>query len=83
MAGNGADKIALKSKRLSRMRANRAISLMRLRPNGGKAAAKPGGETGLFGLISIRLKYLLVILANLSVLRNRCDELAAKFGHRN
>jgi hypothetical protein len=56
---------------------------MRLRPNGGKAAAKLRRETRVFELISIKLKYLHVILANLSVLRNRCGELAAKRGHRN
>jgi hypothetical protein len=32
----------------------------------------------LFQLISIKLKYLHVIHANLSFLRKRCDELAAK-----
>jgi hypothetical protein len=65
------------------MRADSAISLTRLRPNGGKAAAKLRREARLFELISIKLKYLHVILANLSVLRNRCGELAAKRGHRN
>jgi hypothetical protein len=45
----------------------------------GKTAA--GNQS--FELISIKLKYLHVILANLSVLRNRCGELAAKRGHRN
>jgi hypothetical protein len=55
-----------------------AISLMRLRPNGGKARAKARQESRLFDLISIKLKYLHVILANLSVLRQRCDEPRAK-----
>jgi hypothetical protein len=40
------------------MCADRAISLTRLRPNGGKAAAKLRRETKVFGLISIKLKYL-------------------------
>jgi hypothetical protein len=60
------------------MRADCAISLTRLRPNGGKARAKLRRDAGLFELISIKLKYLHLILANLSVLRKRCDELAAK-----
>jgi hypothetical protein len=50
-------------------------------------AAEWWGKTGagrrLFDLISIKLKYLHVIVANLSVLRKRCDELVAKFGYRN
>jgi hypothetical protein len=65
------------------MCADSAISLMRMRSNGGRAAAKLRRDAGLFELISIKLKYLHVILADLSVLRNRCDELAAKWGHRN
>jgi hypothetical protein len=44
----------------------------------GKTAA--GGQ--VFELISIKLKYLHVILANLSVLRNRCGEPGAKSRHR-
>jgi hypothetical protein len=56
---------------------------MRLRPNGGQAAAKLRRETRLFELISIKLNYLHVMLANLSVLRQRCDEPKAKWGHRN
>jgi hypothetical protein len=60
------------------MRADRAIPLMRLRPNGGKATAKLRREARLFELISIKLKYLQVILASLSVLRKRCGEPAAK-----
>jgi hypothetical protein len=50
--------------------------------NGGVAAAKLGREAGLFGLISIRLNYLHVIFAHLSVLRYRCDEPAAKWWHQ-
>jgi hypothetical protein len=58
-----------------------AISLMRLRPNGGKAAAELRQNARPFELFFIKLKYLHVIRANLSVLRKRCDELAAKWGH--
>jgi hypothetical protein len=76
-----ADKIALKQKRLKWMPADRAISLMRLRPNGGQAAAKSGQETELFDLISIRLKHLYVVPANLSGLRRRCDEPEANWWH--
>jgi hypothetical protein len=47
-ASQAADKIALKLKRLSCMPADLAISLTRMRPNGGQARAKPWQETGLF-----------------------------------
>jgi hypothetical protein len=56
---------------------------MRLRPNGGQATAKLRQETRLFDLISIKLKYLHVMFANLSVLRQRCGEPRAKWRHRN
>jgi hypothetical protein len=56
--------------------------LIRLRPNGDQATAKPRHETGLFGLISIPLKHLWIVLANLSALRQRCDEPRAKWRHR-
>jgi hypothetical protein len=39
---------------------------------------KSEAENRVFRLISIKLKYLHVILANLSVLRRRCDEPRAK-----
>jgi hypothetical protein len=76
--GNAADKIPLQPKHLRRMPVDCAISLMRMRPNGGKARAKLRRDARLFELISIKLKYLHVILASLSALRKRCDELAAK-----
>jgi hypothetical protein len=78
---NAADKISLQGKRLRRMRVDCAISLMRMRPNGGKATAKLRRDAKLFELISIKLKHLHLIRGNLSVVRNRCDELAAKSGH--
>jgi hypothetical protein len=56
---------------------------MRLRQNGGQATAKLRQETRLFNLISSKLKYLHVMFANLSGLRQRCDEPRAKWGHRN
>jgi hypothetical protein len=59
------------------MRADRAISLTRLRPNGGRAAAKLRQEARLFHRVSSKLKYLHVMFANLSGLRRRCDELKA------
>jgi hypothetical protein len=65
------------------MRVDHAISLTRLGPNGGQATAKRRQETRLFDLIPIKLKYLHVILANLSVLRQRCDEPRAKWRHHN
>lgn len=54
-----------------------------MRPNGGQATAKLRRDARLFDLISFKLKHLHVMLADLSVLRNRCDELAAKSGHRH
>jgi hypothetical protein len=60
------------------MRGDRAIGFERLRPNGGRATAKLRRQTRLFELISITFKYLHAILANLSVLRNRCGELKAR-----
>jgi hypothetical protein len=65
------------------MPADRAISLMRLRPNGGQATAKLRQETRLFNLISFKLKHLHVMFANLSGLRQRCDEPKAKWRHRH
>jgi hypothetical protein len=47
------------------------------------ATAKPRQQIRLFDLISIKLKYLHVMLANLSGLRQRCGEPAAKSRHRN
>jgi hypothetical protein len=76
-ASQAADKIALQLKRLSRMPADLAISLTRLRPSGDRETAKSRQETGIFDLIPIRLKYLHVIFVNLSGLRQRCDEPAA------
>jgi hypothetical protein len=81
-ASQAADKIPLQLKHLTRMPGDYAISLTRLRPNGGHATAKLRREARLFDLISIKLKYLHVMLANLSVLRRRCDEPKAKWGHR-
>jgi hypothetical protein len=78
-----ADQIALNSKRLSCMPADFAISLTRLRPNGGQATAKLGQETGVLDGVSSKLKYLPVIFVNLSGLRQRCDEPRAESGHRN
>jgi hypothetical protein len=78
--GNAADKIALQPKHLRRMPADCAISLMRWRPNGGKATAKLRQEIKVFDRVSSKLKYLHVMLANLSVLRQRCDEPRAKWG---
>jgi hypothetical protein len=52
-----------------------------LLPNGGQATAKLRREGRLFDRVSSKLKYLHVILADLSVLRKRCDELAAKWWH--
>jgi hypothetical protein len=65
------------------MRADRAFSLTRLRPNGGKAAAKLRQETGLFDRVSSKVNYLHVISFCLSVLRQRCDEPRAKWRHQN
>jgi hypothetical protein len=65
------------------MRADRAISLIRLRPNGGRARARLRQEIRLFDLISIKLKYLTVPLAYLNGLRQRCDEPGTKWGHRH
>jgi hypothetical protein len=56
---------------------------MRLRPNGGKATAKLRRDIRLFELISIKLNYLHDMIIDLSVLRQRCDEPRAKWGHRN
>jgi hypothetical protein len=50
------------------MRADRAISLVRLRPNGARGTATPGQAIRPFGLISIKLKYLPVLLAYLKCL---------------
>jgi hypothetical protein len=69
LVGNVADKIALRPKRLSRIRADSAISLTRLRPNGGNAAAKLRREARVFDLISIKLKYLQPMFVHSSVLR--------------
>jgi hypothetical protein len=57
-----------------------AISLMRLRPTGGHAAAKLRQETRLFDLISIKLKDLHAILANSSGGQEACDSVAANQG---
>jgi len=81
--GNAEDKIAMQMKRLRRMPADRAISLMRLRPNGGQATAKLRRETRLFNLISFKLKYLHVVFASLNRLRQRCDEPRAKSRHHH
>jgi hypothetical protein len=64
------------------MRDDCAISLTRLRPNGGQATAKLRQETRLFDRACSKLKYLHVIFANLSALRQRCDEPRAKWRHR-
>jgi hypothetical protein len=61
-----ADKIALQSKHLTRMRVDFAISLMRLRPNGGQAAAKLRRDARLFDLISSKLKCLRVMYTSCS-----------------
>jgi hypothetical protein len=47
-----------------------------------QAMAKQRQQTRLFGLISITLKYLHVMLAHLSGLRRRCGEPRAKWRHR-
>jgi hypothetical protein len=52
---------------------------MRLRPNGGQAKAKLRQETRVFDRISSKLKYLHVMLINLSALRQRCGEPRAKW----
>jgi hypothetical protein len=65
------------------MRADFAISLTRLRPNRGRATANLRQETRFFSLISIKLKHLHVVFANLNVLRRRCDEPWAKWRHRH
>src|SRR3954453_13730485 len=59
------------------MRVNRAISVTRLRPNIGKAAAKPRRENTVSRLIFIRLKQLRLMLVHLSGLRFRCGKLRA------
>jgi hypothetical protein len=64
------------------MRADRAISLMRLRPNGDQARAKLRQQTLLFERASSKLKGLDVVLANLSGLRQRCGEPTAESGRR-
>jgi len=56
--------------------------LIRLRPNGGQATAKLRQQILVFERASSKLKYLHVILANLSGLRQRCDEPTAESGHR-
>jgi hypothetical protein len=65
------------------MRADRAISLTRLGPNRDQARAKPRQVTEFFSLISIKLKYLHLMFANLNGLRQRCDEPRAKSRHRH
>jgi hypothetical protein len=46
-----------------------------------QAMAKPRQQTRLFELISIKLKYLQIMLTDLSGLRRRCDEPRAKSRH--
>ena len=53
-----------------------------LGPNGGQATAKRRQQSRFFSLISIKLKHLHVMFANLSGLRQRCDEPGAKWRHR-
>jgi hypothetical protein len=62
------------------MPADFAISLTGLRPNRGRAAAKPRPQTRFFDPISISLKYLHAIFAQLSGLRRRCDKPEAEVG---
>jgi hypothetical protein len=64
------------------MRSDRAISLARLRPNGDHATAKLRQQTMVFERASSKLKHLHVMVANLSVLRQRCGKPTAKSGHR-
>ena len=77
---DAADKIALQSKRLGRMRRSRDLTYA-LGAEWWEGNGKTAAGARLFQLISIKLKYLHVILANLSVLRQRCDEPRAKWGH--
>jgi len=64
------------------MRADFAISLARLRPDGDQARAKPRHQAGLFALISSKLNDLTVVFANLSFLRRRCGKPRAKSRRR-
>jgi hypothetical protein len=65
------------------MRADSALSLMRPAAEWREGCGKTAAANQSFELISIKLKDLPVILANLSVLRNRCDELVTKWRHRH
>jgi hypothetical protein len=65
------------------MPADCAISLMRLRPNGGQPTAKLRQEATLFDRVSSKVKYLHVIFVHLSGLRRRCGEPGAKWRHRH
>jgi hypothetical protein len=65
------------------MRADSAISLTRLGPNGDHAGAKPRQERGVFNPISSKLNNLHVMFASLRGLRQRCDEPRAKSRHRH
>jgi hypothetical protein len=64
------------------MRADSAISLTGLGRNGDQARAKRRQKARLFGLISSKFNCLHVAFANLSGLRQRCDEPRAKWRHR-
>jgi hypothetical protein len=56
---------------------------MGLRPNGGQATAKLRQEIRLLDRVSSKLKYLHVMPANLSGLRQRCGEPRAKWRHHD
>jgi hypothetical protein len=47
------------------MRADSAIALTRMRPNGGQPAAKPRQETGVFNRSSSKLNYLHAVVMQL------------------
>jgi hypothetical protein len=63
------------------MRADPAISLIRMRPNGGQAAAKPRQEAGVFDRTSSKLNYLHAVVMQLkrlaAALRRTTGKLAA------